>query len=323
MTLYGWDASDFDWDRGPMDLGAAYRDGIRFFTHKATEGTRVIHRHYGEALNRARAAGIEFLGAYVVPRTPGNNGHGSVQAQVDFFLKYLDAHTPWWRTFPGFMLQVDSEHWGYDNVSGATGAAMCAELGRRVGTFRIHYAPKWSYGDSIPGPDPLWASNYGGNPVAHYLEAYRRGGGDNHPGWGKYSGRTPTVLQYGSKTRIGSQSTCDANAFRGSIEEFRAMVTGETEMTLGNDPDGVYLIWRADAMANLSPTIQGGPQKGQAVPFVRDFKALQERVAAIQPGAMTPEQIANLKTELLTELKAGLPTAADIVNALVERKPTA
>jgi hypothetical protein len=64
MTIFGWDASDFDWDRGPMDLGAARAAGIDFFTHKATEGTEIRHRHYGETLERARAAGVPFLGAY-------------------------------------------------------------------------------------------------------------------------------------------------------------------------------------------------------------------------------------------------------------------
>ena len=28
MVIYGWDASNFDWDRGPMDLDAARADGI-------------------------------------------------------------------------------------------------------------------------------------------------------------------------------------------------------------------------------------------------------------------------------------------------------
>jgi hypothetical protein len=69
VTVWGWDASDFDWSRGSMDLTAAARDGIQLFTHKATESTGIKHVHYGEALQRARAAGIELLGAYHVVRS--------------------------------------------------------------------------------------------------------------------------------------------------------------------------------------------------------------------------------------------------------------
>ena len=60
MTLFGWDASDYDWARGPMNLQVAKDAGISFFTHKAIEtapGQVFKHKHYGEAIGRARNAG--------------------------------------------------------------------------------------------------------------------------------------------------------------------------------------------------------------------------------------------------------------------------
>jgi GH25 family lysozyme M1 (1,4-beta-N-acetylmuramidase) len=225
MTIVGTDCSDFDWARGPMDISSMARDGIAFLTHKATEGTKVQHVHYGEALRRATQAGIDLVGAYVVPRTPGNNGHGSVVQQVTYLLNYVDAQTPWWRQWPGFFFQVDTEHWGYDDVSPAIGAQMCAELKARTGRFVIHYAPRWAYDNTIGGDDPLWASSYGTNPAVPYRDAYP---GDASSGWAPYSGRTPTFLQYGSKLTIGSQPTCDGNAFRGTLDELRALITGGT-----------------------------------------------------------------------------------------------
>src|SRR5262245_44830752 len=123
MTLFGWDASDFDWPRGPMDLAAAKADGMTFFTHKATEATSTRHVHTGEALARARDAGFEFIGAYHVVRSaPG------AAAQVAYFLAYLDETAPWWRAHPGFFLQVDLELWPYDAVSAAAGAAFTRAL---------------------------------------------------------------------------------------------------------------------------------------------------------------------------------------------------
>jgi len=122
MTEFLWDASDFDWSRGPMDLAAAKADGIVGFTHKATEGVSVKHVHTGEALARARDAGLEFIGAYHVVRSV------DVAAQVRYFLAYLDAVAPWWRSFPGFFHQVDLELWSYYQVTAATGMEFARQL---------------------------------------------------------------------------------------------------------------------------------------------------------------------------------------------------
>jgi hypothetical protein len=206
MTLFGWDASDFDWSRGPMDLAAAKRDGISVFTHKATEGTSTKHKHYGEAMNRARAAGIPYLGAYLVART------GNAAAEVDYFLSYVNAQTPWWSSFPGWFWQIDLELWPYDRVSAGTGESVADELARRTGKPTIIYASRGQYGNGLAGTDhQLWNAAYGSNPAKHYREAYP---GDSGSGWTGYSGRTPLLWQYGSKTTIGRQPTCDANAVR-------------------------------------------------------------------------------------------------------------
>lgn len=227
MPVYGWDASNFDWDRGPMNYAAAARDGIGFATHKATEGTRTVHNRYGEAMRRARDAGIPVLGAYHVVRTPGNAGNGTIAEQVRHFLTYLDQQTPWWRTHPAFMLQVDLEHWTYDKVAPSYGVEMCRQLRAQTGKWVVLYAPRWAYGDTIGGDTPLWASNYV-NGAGHFKALYP---GDGSSRWAPYSGRTPVFLQYTSSATIGGQGTCDANAYRGSLTQLAALVGGKT-MTL-------------------------------------------------------------------------------------------
>ena len=231
MTLFGWDASDYDWGRGPMDLVAAKNAGVNFFTYKATESTNVKHVHFGEAVQRARAAGIEFIGAYIVPRTPGP----SVAAQVDYFLNYVTASAPWWTSFPGFFFQVDTEKWSYDNVSPSIGEQTCAEIRRRTGRQVVHYAPRWAYGDTIPPPTPLWASSYGNNGTGTLQQMYP---GDTSSRWTAYSGRTPVFLQFGSNIIIGSQHTCDGNAYRGSDVDLRTFITGSS----GSGEDGDVII---------------------------------------------------------------------------------
>lgn len=236
MTMFLWDASNYDWSRGPMDLHAAYTDGIRGFTHKATEGTRFVHDNFGAAMIRAKATGIPFLGAYVVPRTPGNNGHGTVAEQLTFFINYVNLHVPWWRTFPGWFWQVDTEIWSnsngvYDHVSPQVGADMCSRLRQATGKATIHYAPKWAYGDSIPGDEPLWASSYvAGSGSYHGLYP-----GDGSSRWSAYSGRTPAILQFSSHATVGSQPTCDANAFRGTESDFAELIGASSSSTVEDD----------------------------------------------------------------------------------------
>lgn len=233
MTIFGWDASDYDWERGPMDLKAAARDGIKFFSFKATEGTFVKHKHYGESLTRAKAAGIPFLGAYHVVRT------GNVAEQVDYLLHYVDAATPWWRDFPGWFFQVDLERWEYDNVSPATGIAFADLLVKRTNRVALLYASKGMYGNSLSGAHhPLWNANYGQNEAGHYRKRYP---GDSGRGWDTYSGKTPVIWQFGSTTTIGSQQTCDANAFRGTEADFRRLIKGREILDPKAVADGTVL----------------------------------------------------------------------------------
>jgi hypothetical protein len=274
-----------------MDVGAAVRDGVTFFTHKATEGTKTQHIHYGDALSRARAAGMPFMGAYLVVRTPGNNGHGSIQAQVNYFLAYLNAQTPWWRTLSEFFIQVDTEHWGYDDVAPQYGVLACDLLRGQAGKLVVHYVPRWAYGDTVGGDHPLWASSYGSNPAVHYRQAYP---GDGSSRWAPYSGRDPTILQYGSKLTVGSQPSCDGNAFRGSVDQFRALVLGGKMTTLDDSVVGADGIRRGYAriIADLEDELILGSDFGRPNGAVNRLKRVETKIDALQsPVAPTQEQV--------------------------------
>lgn len=308
MTLYGWDSSDFDWGRGSMDIAAAKADGITWFTHKATEGTGTAHKHLRDAMNRGRAAGIEFLGAYHVVRTAP-----SASAQVGYFLAYLDAQVPWWREFPGFFLQVDLEKWPYDTVSAATGKAFAAELKRRSPKTVITYASRGQYGDSLAGiVTPLWNAAYGTNPIAGYRQAYP---GDGSSRWAPYSGQTPVMLQYGSRTRIGSQNTCDANAFRGTLEQLRSLITGRTTPTTdGDDMDQSEKLTR--------PTTYPGRTVGDVLADLSNLRTAlalppDSDEAKLNPGRPQPGSLlARLEDHLAAPTTAVQVDAASVATAL-------
>lgn len=225
MTLYGWDCSDYDVDRGltEAEVKASYKLGIRFFTFKGCETapSKVFyHTNYGRMMNAAKAAGIPFLGMYIVPRTPGV----SIAKQVDNAIAYANKQTPWWKTFNGWFWQVDLEHWEYDKVAAKHGVEMAKLLEQKTGKKVVLYAPKWAYGNTVGGSYPLWASDYGSNTATEFKQLYKNRVGDKGSGWTKYSNRTPMIWQYGSRAKIGTQSTCDANAFRGSEADFAKMI---------------------------------------------------------------------------------------------------
>jgi GH25 family lysozyme M1 (1,4-beta-N-acetylmuramidase) len=218
-----------------MDLGAAARDGIVFFTFKATEGQTIQHVHLGESLNRARAAGIPFLGAYHVVRSV------DVTGQINHLLQYVDAAVPWWRSFDGWFWQMDAEDWGYDFPSPAIVKACCDQVGQRTGKRVICYASRGHYDDRLGGlGHPLWNANYGSDPAGSYRNIYP---GDNSAGWQPYSGQTPVFLQFSDRATIGRQSNCDANAYRGSLQQLRTLInpsaTSSRPQPMGDDmPSG-------------------------------------------------------------------------------------
>lgn len=227
MTIHGWDASHYDVDpaRGPMDMVAAKAAGVRFYVHKVTEGTSFVDGTSPTMLARARNAAIPLIGGYHVLHS--NN----INAQVDWYVSHLPA---WWDQGP-WLTQLDCERWENDFPPPSAVKAWCDRFHQLYPRYTpIVYASKGQYGDRLLGLGyPLWNANYPtgiGRPLA---AAYGAAGGDTGVGWSAYSGQTPVIDQFTSNATIGSQKRCDANAYRGTIDELKALVTtgGESDLT--------------------------------------------------------------------------------------------
>ncbi len=210
--VWGWDASSHDWKRGPMDLKAARKDGILFFTHKCSEGDSHRNPHFKEALERARTADIPVMGAYHVlwPGNPVKDAH--------FFFSEVNSKIPWWKGVP-WIWQLDAEKFeGMPRPpSPSEGKRFLDELKRLTGQkgYFIAYAPEWQYHDSFNIGYDLWASNYTGSGAPRpFKEQYK---GVPQSSWDAYSGRKPRILQFASDAKIGRQNTCDANRFYGDL----------------------------------------------------------------------------------------------------------
>lgn len=228
--IFGWDCSDYDHQRGmrAQHIQAAKLEGIEFFVHKATEQTTTnVYRHkaFGEKVAAARDAGIPFLGAYVVVRTGVPEAQQAATA-----VQFVRDHAPFLLDAPdgfrSFFWQVDLEHWDYDKVDAVLGERLADELEAATGHRALIYAPRWAYKDTVPGTRPLWNSDYRGSGApGPFREQWQRvHTSATNQGFEPMSGRIPHVLQYASDSIIGGQPTSDANVFRGSTEEFAALL---------------------------------------------------------------------------------------------------
>lgn len=255
MTLFGWDASHFD---GPLSrpiLDRARAEGIDFFTHKIGEGLADTEGTLDDtALAAARDAGVPFIGGYLIPRS-----NATPAAQVARWLQLAETGEPWWRSFPGWFWQVDLERWSYDNVAASQGIT-CAQLLRAAtGRCVVLYASRGQYGDSLTGWDgPLWNADYRAGP-GYPGDGWVAADKGAAAGWAPYSGKAPAILQYTSSATIAGLSTCDKNAYRGSLDDFRTMIGGKTAMgILDSDAVAHDLVFGVkDMLDGTNPTERG------------------------------------------------------------------
>lgn len=226
-------------------------EGFRFITHKA--GGDRDDPEIGAWWNGVQGLGRDvLLGAYWVQYP------GSPTGRADAFLARLDSQCPGWRARDAFLLQVDCEKWNGDpaTMPGRTDIkAFCARLVARTGgKYRpVVYAPKWAYGDTLTGLGfPLWASSYvSGSGAASALYP-----GDTSARWAAYSGQTPAILQFTSSATIAGQSTCDANAFRGTLAQLKELVTPPPVITPPQEGPDVNLDDKIGDPAHPNRTVR-------------------------------------------------------------------
>jgi GH25 family lysozyme M1 (1,4-beta-N-acetylmuramidase) len=317
VTVFGWDVSHYDWDRGltAAKIQAAAGAGIAFMTHKIGEGTGYTDPRFDDFWRASRPLRDRvLLGAYYVLHP------GSATSQADRFMLLLDRMASGWRDGP-WIIQVDAERWpGIGEPSLAEIRAFVTRLrAKAIGYRPVVYAPKWVYGDGLRGLGaPLWASNYGSNPAQPFKTAYP---GDASSRWAAYSGQTPALLQYGSRTRIDAQGTCDANAFRGSLAELRALVYpvcpgGEDEMTPSQQWIQHVMNYRVEALrANRSTiTIPARPDLGTQYRQIVETNGLAATLSLLA-GRPADEVVAEIRAQ-------GEQTRAALLAAVAEQAPT-
>jgi hypothetical protein len=312
LTSYGWDASHYD---AVPDGGRVVAEGFTFMTHKA--GGDKDDAELGSWWRALRPwRGKILLGAYWVLRnTDGSNA-------ADAFLARLDSQCPGWRDGP-FILQLDCEPWNDGQTPAPTKAQIkeCADRlrARMPKLMPILYAPKWVYGDALKGlPYPLWESSYvSGSGAASALYP-----GDGSSRWGAYSGQTPAILQFTSSATIAGQTTCDANAFRGTLAELTALVAPGWE----DDMPSVDELLGADKIPNdINPGVKGTPGYNESMTLewalryathahlaLNEVQAMRKEVATMGKNLTTA--IASIPVAVATAVVATLPEDRDDIS---------
>ncbi|WP_412539201.1 hypothetical protein R8Z50_25575 [Longispora sp. K20-0274] len=225
--VWGRDSSNHDWDRGPMNLVAERADGSLFHVAKVggigpTEGGRYQDPFFAEAMRRGMAAGFPVLGDYFVCCP---TQYASVGEQVGYWISLLDQGFPAWRDHP-MIHQLDAESWEAEDQGYPASWQDCRDLltefSARVPTgYKIWYAPRRLYDDAPDIGFDIWTPDYHTNGRG-YRELYP---GDDDFAWGAYSGsgRAPRIFQYASDALMGDDPQCDANKFRGSLDDLLAL----------------------------------------------------------------------------------------------------
>lgn len=319
MPTYGQDASHYDTTPSPARYVA---EGFTFMTHKA-----------GGDANDAKLAGWwstfrpyrgqVLLGAYWVLL----GGHDGA-AEADRFIARLDSQCPGWRDGP-FILQTDAEIWGgvaSTKPSVAACNAFADELAARMPKLNpIGYLPSWVYGSAVSAYRyPIWASSYvsgAGSASALYP-------GDNSSRWNAYGGKIPAVLQFTSSATIAGQTTCDANAFRGTRAQLQALIAPgwETEIDIMAatqdqiDAVRVALAQMADEAANgTTPTGRAYRDDLRAIgKFNTDAVTTAVTAAVAAADANDPEQMAAaFKAAVTDESQTDIAAAASALKAVL------
>ena len=233
MTVFVWDASSYD---GPISVDVfrrAMSEGVVAFVHRLTRQGGLLDPYAGRNLAAAREAGLGLVGAYAVTYTSG--GHD----QDALTMRQADQVCPWWRTFPGWWWMEDLERWPTDAVPAGLGIAIAQELEAGSGRRCSLYASHGQYGDQLRGwAGPLVNADYTGRPAGGFRAMYPGDGwrpdhGSWNGGWSAYSGREPDLLQYTSSATVAGLTTCDVSAYRGDVDQLRALLTGAPTSTGG------------------------------------------------------------------------------------------
>lgn len=287
-SIFYPDVSHYDRDRG-----VTIAPGTVAVIAKATHGAAFVDPAFASFRQQAASVGAVFAGYHWL-------NHGNVAAQAAFYHAH-GGTTP---------CMIDAEdmpgNTGYNGpLTVADVVGFAQELRALGGVCNLAYLPHWYWDQHMGGPSLQPLKDIGLGLVSSNYTAYS----DTGPGWDVYrrdngavepSGMRPVAWQYTDALPYGG-STSDFNAFKGTLDEFRALIAGGTDVNLSDGID----IPNYDGDPALPAIEHSNVGRALGVASQRSYQALQTarrveqlvgdlagKVTTMQaPAAPTQEQV--------------------------------
>jgi hypothetical protein len=277
---------------------------------KATQGLSFVDSTYASYKRDAAARGIPFAGYHWVD--------GSDLAGQAAHAHAIMGDTP---------CMWDAE------ANGAT-VPRLVELTQRYralgGNPRLVYLPHWWWQDHLGSPDlrPLAALGLALVSSAYPASGYSETG----VGWRPYGGMTPAIWQW-SDAHLFNGARVDFNAFRGTVGELRALLTGQPQSQVDGSEITMFTTqiagnpacWLSDGF-KYRPIIDGNELHGLAsagarhvvVPNAAELAKLCGKPVTDEPEhvTLTPEAMAAIAA-LLPMGGSGVVDLAKLADAVV------
>lgn len=309
MTIYGVDVASY---QGNPNWPSVYAAGIRFGFSKTTESTNYVNPTWGH--NRAGMLGLgdKFLGgAYHFL----HGGSGAAQARY-FLSKAGDVSQ--------LAVALDVEASGAD---AATSREWVSEFKDRTGGHPvIGYFPRW-YWEAHGRPDlsffdTIWQSAYvsgSGSPTSLFTKV-------SSSAWATFGGEPISILQFSSSGIVaGISGRCDVNAYRGTIDELRALALGEGDMPLSKDDLAAIrdIVWNTDTAPAPAGTPASNPTWRHVNVMRETYTSLQHVLAAVGAIAakdpnVDAQAVAAAVLAQLTPEKIAAAIPADLAGQVVD-----
>lgn len=131
------------------------------------------------------------------------------------------------------------------------------------GVVHMVYLPHWWWHDHMGAPDLSPLSKLGLNLVSSNYTTYT----DSGPGWAPYGGMAPVQWQYSDNTPFNGKPL-DFNAYKGTAEQYQALISGGTVALTKADVDAV--------VAGVFEHIINAVSQGYSQPFSEYVKWIHQ-----------------------------------------------
>lgn len=260
---------------------------------KATEGSSFVDPAYSNFHKQADAAGVPFMGYHWVNTDP-------IASQARNAFNMMRSTPCMW----------DAEAAG---VTVARLADLTATYRALGGVVHMVYLPRWWWHDHMGAPDLSPLVHLGLNLVSSNYTAYS----DSGPGWTPYGGMTPVQWQYSDNTPFNGKSV-DFNAFKGTAQEYRTLITGGNVALTQADVDAVV----AGVFAHVINAVSLGYSqpfseyvkyaKGNSVDLATINTKLDKILAALAAGGgggLSPAQVKDIADARIASSRVVPPAA--------------